>query len=456
MAETARRARPTDTGAPIGSRSVRSVGARAARWAVVCLAAVASACSAPAGPSHAGLQPIDDTQLITLTGNVHPMAEIASDLGPVEDSFPLDHLQLVLKRSPERDAALDARIDQLHDPKSPSFHRWLSPQELADSYGPRAEDVDAVTGWLKSHGLRVDGVAPSRMFVEFSGSAGVVGTAFHTPIHRLSADGVPHFANMSEPRIPSALASVVAGLHALHDFMPRPMHKDLGPVRRDTNSGRWRFVGKKPSFTIPDGTSGTYHAVAPGDFATIYNLNPLFSQGLRGAGQTIAVIEDTDLANVSDVASFRASFGLSTYAGTFAQVNPTGATTCSSPGVTADEGEAALDAEWAGAAAPDAAVELAACKNTSTVFGGLIALQNLINSQTPPQIASISYGTCEPALGSAGSASIVNLYKQAAAEGVSVFVSSGDEGAAGCDPDATLATHGIAVNGMASTPTTSR
>src|SRR5579859_676741 len=216
MAETAWSNRPTGSPAPITSRSQRRVGARAARLALVFLAAGAAACSAPAGPSNVGRQPIDDSKLITLTGNVHPMARIATDLGPVEDGFSLDHLQLVLKRSPEREAALDALLDQLHDPKSPSFHQWLSPQQFADSYGPRAEDVAAVTDWLQAHGLRVDSVAPSRMFVEFSGSAGVVGTTFHTTIHRLSANGVAHFANMSDPQMPVALASVVAGVHALH------------------------------------------------------------------------------------------------------------------------------------------------------------------------------------------------------------------------------------------------
>src|SRR5271166_1546826 len=303
MAETGWRPGPTGTGAPIASRSLSSVRVRAARLALVCLAAVAAACSAPPGPSPApagpslvGGQPIDDSKLVTLTGNVHPMARIATDLGPLDDGFPLDHMQLVLKRAPERAAALEALIDQLHDPRSPSFHRWLSPQQLADSYGPREDDVAAVTGWLQAHGLRVDSVAPSRMFVEFSGSSGGIGTTFHTTIHRLSVDGEAHFANMIDPQIPTALASVVAGVHALHDFMPRPMHKDLGPVRRDTNSGRWSFVGTKPTFTFADPAGGTDYAVAPGDFATIYNLNPLFSQGLRGRGQTIAVIEDTDLA----------------------------------------------------------------------------------------------------------------------------------------------------------------
>src|SRR4029079_8528098 len=152
------------------------------------------------------------------------------------------------------------------------------------------------------------------------------------------------------------------------------------------------------------------------------------------------------------VATFRAAFGLSGYAGTFTQVNPTGSMPCTSPGVNAHEGEAALDAEWAAAAAPDAAIVLASCANQGTTFGGLIAVENLINSPTPPQIISVSYGLCEASNGNTGNQSYVNAYQQAAAQGVSVFVSSGDEGAAGCDAGAAFATHGIAVNGLGSTP----
>ena len=276
----------------------------------------------------------------------------------------------------------------------------------------------------------MDAVLPSGMLIEFSGTAGQVRRAFRTEVHALNVNGEPHIANMAEPQVPAALSGVVAGVVSLHDFRPRgALHK--------------------PAFQVVSGTS-TYEAVAPADLATIYNLTPLFAAGITGAGQTIVVIENTLLKNVSDVATFRSAFGLS--GGSFSQGLATGAITCNNPGVNADEGEAALDAEWAGASAPGASVVLAACADTATVFGGLIALQNLINGASPPQIMSISYGECEAANGAAANASYISAYQQAAAEGVSVFVASGDEGAAGCDPNATVATHGIAVNAFASTP----
>jgi subtilase family serine protease len=423
-------------------------------------ALLAGCSSAPDGSSNSApsaakplplvVSSVDESRLVTLAGNTHPKAKAKYDLGLLDEAFPIEHMQLVLKRSPDQEARLQSLIDQLHDRSSPQYHQWLTATDFGDRFGVASEDVAAVSSWLSSHGFTVDSVPTSRMYVEFSGTAGQVKEAFHTEVHSLEVGGVRHIANMSDPAIPAALAPVVAGIHALHDFMPHPLHRDLGAVQRSHATGTWSFAN--PAFTVNDGSSGTFYAVAPADFATIYNLNPLFSEGYRGAGQTIVVIEDTNIKNASDVTSFRSAFGLSGYKGTFTQVSPTGKTTCKSPGVNGAEGEAALDAEWAGASAPDAAIELASCADTSTVFGGLIAVQNLINGTNPPKIMSISYGECESENGATANASYVSTYEQAASEGVSVFVSSGDEGAASCNADQDYATDGITVSGFASTP----
>jgi subtilase family serine protease len=350
----------------------------------------------------------------------------------------MDHMLLALQRPAEREQTLRQLIDRQHDPKSPDFHKWLTPAELGQAYGPAQQDIDAVTSWLQSQGFVVNGVYPSGMLIDFSGSAGQVRTAFHAAIHHLNVNGSSHLANMSDPQIPAALAPVVSGIVSLHDFSPRPMRK------------------AHASFTF-DYSSSRYHAVTPEDLATIYNLNPLFQQGNTGQGQTIAVVEDAVLYDPADWDTFRSTFGLSAYAsGSLTQVQPAppaGGTNCAVPGLAAgDDGEAILDSEWASAAAPGAAILVASCANTRTTFGGLIALQNLINGANPPSIVSISYGDCEAANGATLNAAFTQVFQQAAAQGVSVFVSSGDEGAAGCDSGATGATHGIGVSGFASTP----
>ncbi len=386
------------------------------------------------------VQSIDESKLVTLAGNTPSESTVANDRGAAPDSLPIDHMQLVLQRPPALEEELETLMQDQQNKESPQYHKWLTAEEFGQRFGVSRQDIATVSAWLRSHGFTVDGVPPSGMFIEFSGNAGQVKAAFHTEIHNLEVDGQPHIANMTDPRIPEALAEVVKGVHALHNFMPHSMMK-----RRSQFTFCWPILSDCSTET-------TFYAVTPADLATIYNFNPAFSAGYTGAGQTIAVIEDTLLKTTSDVATFRTAFGLSEYSGTFSQITATGTTTCNNSGINSAEGEAALDAEWAGASAPNAAIKLASCADTTTVFGGLIALQNLINGSSPPPIVSISYGECEAQNGAAANASYVSTYQQAAALGVSVFVSAGDEGAASCDANRTVATHGIAVSGFASTP----
>jgi subtilase family serine protease len=408
--------------------------------------AVTFAAVAPAQTSHPLIAgPIDDAQRVTLAGNVRPEANAANDRGEVADDFSLAHMQLQLKRSPDSEAALEQYIAELSDPHSPNYHKWLTPQQFAASYGVAPADVEAVTAWLEQHGFSVNGVAPTGLVIDFSGTAGQVRSAFHTAIHNLSVNGAAHFANMSDPQIPAGLAPAVAGIVSLHNFYPKN-----------------QSVAKKhPDYTFTN-SNGTFHALAAGDIATIYNLAPLFAAGITGKGQSIMVVEDTYLYSTGDWTLFRKTFGLSrTYPyGTLSQVSPTGAITCTNPGFQGvdtdpgygDDGEAAIDVEWASAAAPNAAIILAACTDTTT-FGGLIALENTLNGPAGslPSVVSISYGESEPSNGAAANAAYNTAYEQAVSEGVSIFVSSGDEDAASSD-DGNVSTHGINVSGFTSTP----
>jgi subtilase family serine protease len=376
---------------------------------------------------------IDEHRLVRLAGNVRPEAVAANDRGRVPDSMPLQHMQLLLKRPAEREQALQRYIAELHDRSAPSFHHWLSAAEFGARFGVSQQDLATITGWLKRRGFTVNAVYPSTMVIDFSGTAGELRNVFRSEIHALSVRGVHHIANMSDPQIPAALAPAVVGIVSLHDFRPHAMHRP------------------RAAYTVSSGQE----AVVPADLATIYNLNPLLSTGITGQGQTIALIEDTDLYSTADWSTFRSTFGLSGYStGALTQVHPGGANNCSDPGVVSGvDGEAILDAEWSSAAAPGAAIEVASCADGTTTFGGLIALENLINaSGSPPAIMSISYGDCEAENGASANAAYSAAYQQAVTEGVSVFVSAGDEGAAGCDADANAATHGIGVSGFASTP----
>lgn len=381
-------------------------------------------------------QRVDETRLVTLAGNTRPEANAANDRGMVSDGLPMEHMLLQLKRSPVQEQAVEQAIADLHNHASPNFHKWMTPAEFGARYGVTDADLRAVEVWLRSQGFTVNFVYPSGMVVDFSGNAGQVRTAFHTAIHSLSVNGVRHIANFSDPQIPEALAPVIAGIVSLHDFTPHKM------ARAKKKSA--------PQYTFTSGGQ-TQQAVVPADLATIYDFNPLFSRGITGTGQTIAVLEDSDLYSTSDWNNFRNKLGLSGYSsGSLTTLHPAPAN-CVDPGITSDDSEATLDAEWASAAAPNAAIVVASCADLSVTSGLNIAGQNLVNSTNHPQIVSISYGECEAENGAAMNASIDSLYQQAVAEGISVFVAAGDEGAASCDADELNATHGIGVSGTAST-----
>jgi subtilase family serine protease len=402
-------------------------------------------------PASLIVSPIDETKLMTLVGNTGPRPTPLTDQGPVDDARVFQGMQLVLQRALSVEAELEALIDAMHTPHSPSFHKWLTAQEFGARFGASDADIATLTAWLESHGFHVEGVPAGRTHVVFTGTAAQIRDAFHTEMHALIVGGKTHLASAGDPQIPAALAPIVYGVHGLHDFFPQPMVKTLGPIRRIGHSGQWELVGTPPQYTITGST--TYYALAPADLATIYGFPSGYPSVTAGHNQTIAVVEDSMILHASgstnDIGTFRTDF-----APALDQFQPPGTDPCANPGYNGAEGEAALDVEWSGAAAPGATIELAACADTATIFGPLAAVQNLVNGVSPPPIISMSYGECEAQNGSAVNQSVVSTYQQAAAEGISVFVSAGDSGAALCDAvwGDNYATVGISANGYGSTP----
>jgi hypothetical protein len=151
---------------------------------------------------------IDETQLVTLPGNVRPEANASHDRGPIADSMPLNHLQLVLVRPAELEAALEEYMQSAQTPGSRNYHVWLTAEEIGMKYGPDSDDIAAVRGWLELHGLQVNSVSASGMMIDFSGTAGQVTETFKTEIHSLDVNGERHTANMRNPQVPAALAPV--------------------------------------------------------------------------------------------------------------------------------------------------------------------------------------------------------------------------------------------------------
>src|SRR6266480_5627750 len=197
------------------------MGARLAQvfcLAAVSILAVATSLGQQASPQPLITQPIIESQLVTLKGNTHPLAQPRFDIGAAPPNLSMQRMLLVLNRDPQRDFALHKLLDDQQDKASPNYHRRLTPDEFGIQFGPSDQDVQLVTGWLQTHGFQVNRVSHGRTVVEFSGFEAQVEQAFHTQIHQYSVNGQLHWANASDPQIPAALAPAVAGIRSLHDF----------------------------------------------------------------------------------------------------------------------------------------------------------------------------------------------------------------------------------------------
>lgn len=403
--------------------------------AMAAFAACAQAQSAPArGRIH---EPIDNARRVRLAGQTHPLAQPRFDRGPAPNSLPMNHMLLLLKRSPEQETELAQLLEDFGDTSSPQHGKWLTPEEFGRRFGVSDQDLQTVTAWLQSNGFQVDGVGKGRMTVEFSGTAAGVRTAFGAEIRRYSVRGVSHWANASDPTIPEALAPVVAGFASLNDFHSVPQIQTWeGPVAMGAAASPLTTFG------------GGAHALSPADYSVIYNIRPLYQSAVNGAGSTIAVLGRSNI-NTQDVADFRSYFGLPANA---PQIVINGA----DPGIVSsgEQMEATLDTTWAGAIAPNAAVKLVISASTNTTDGVFLSEQYAIDNNLADVITS-SFGSCEAQ--NSGAASYINsLAQQAAAQGMTFLVAAGDSGSAGCDNASTETTarYGTSVNLMASTPYT--
>jgi subtilase family serine protease len=392
-------------------------------------------------------QVIDGSKTVRIPGSVYPATTTAMDLGTVSPDLPLERMVLVLKPSPERAAALIKFLDEQQNVASSNYHRWLTPQQFAQQYGPAPADVQQVQGWLHSQGLQVTRVASGGWWIQFSSTAQQVSRAFGTSIHTYNANGKIRTANASSISIPEALAPAVYGLLSLHSFPRLPNHTKIQSVVRSSTGQLVPQTGKNDPAPTPEGTfGGGAHYLSPGDMAAIYDTNPLLNQSINGTGVSIAVIGQTDV-QLADIESFRSIFNLPAN-------DPQVIVDGNDPGFSSgDEEESDLDLEYAGALAPQAKILFVTSGGTLVTAGIDLSAAYAVDNVLAP-IITLSYGSCEANLNTAGNAFYNQLWQQAAAEGITVFVAAGDSGSAGCDGGGQqyLATFGLMVSGLASTP----
>ncbi len=395
----------------------------------------------------------DESTRLVLKGNTPLQARQQNDQGEVAANLPMNRMVLLLKRSDAQEKALEAAIQQMHDPKSPQFHKWLTPQQFGAQYGPSDADIAVVTGWLKSHGFQVASVAQGKGSIEFSGTASQVNSTFQTTMHTYTVKGKQYVANATDPSIPKALAPVVSGILSLNNFVKTPRAILVGKrqIVRDANGK----VSIKPDASLSNGQN----AVAPGDLWNIYNSTPLITAStnkIDGTGQTIAIVGRSDVST-DDISDFRSFLLPAPYASALALTQIVNGP---DPGINGDDAvEQALDVEYSGGMAPGAQIDLVVSGSTNTTDGVDLSAEYIVDNNLAP-VMSTSYGSCEAALGVTENQFYNQIWQQAAAQGITSMVSAADSGSADCDlvgPSGDsafpyVADEGLQVSGVASTP----
>jgi len=386
---------------------------------------------------------INDQQLVRVAHSTHPLATAENQISRVEPGKILSRMILLLSPTQESRAALQQLLDAQQNPHSSQYHRWLTPAEFGARFGAADADIQRISEWLSSNGFVVESVAHGKNSVQFSGVASQVEETFHTELHYYRANGRQFLANSTDIALPEQIARVATGIASLNSFGVRPPHQqNLGTAGRNAQGQKTVL---SPELTAAGNPN--FYYLAPGDFAAIYNTKPLLSAGNDGSGVSIAVTAQSNI-ELTDVQEFRQIFGLKSNDPNILLSGP-------DPGITTpvDVQEATLDVEWAGAVAPGATIDLVVAGTTATSNGVDLAAAYAIDNAIAP-IVTYTYGGCEQALGATGNAFYNALWQQAAAQGITVLVATGDNGAAGCDNanSGSPATQGLAVNGAASTP----
>src|SRR6266566_3159478 len=185
----------------------------------------------------------------------------------------------------------------------------------------------------------------------------------------------------------------------------------------------------------PDFTSSQSgnHFLTPKDVATIYDINPAYKAGYNGAGQSIAVVGQSAIV-LSDIEHFQTAAGFAVKDPTLVLVPNTGTATIRS----GDEAESDLDLEYTSTIASGATIYFVYVGNNAN-SGVFDSIQFAVTNKTAP-IISVSYGLCEAALGSSGYSSLNAILAQAASQGQSVIVASGDSGSTDCYGETGLTT----------------
>lgn len=346
-----------------------------------------------------------------LQGN-HP--DEAADIVTEAAASPSQPLAMYLTMALRNRAELTRLLAGQQDPASPDYHRWLTPDEFTNRFGPTDADLTRVTQWLKKNGFSVTSADASAREVSFSGTVAQAQSSFAVKI-AATADG-RLYSNTNDPAVPADLAPLIESIHGLDNLLhSRPQ------VHRVSKRGS---RASSPASVVK--SAGP--AFGPPDIYTFYDETPLLNSNIDGSGSgCIAVVEDSNIDQPA-ADEFNTQFGLPALSPANFRVVLVDGT---DPGENQDEDEAMVDVNYSHAVAPGSSIRVYLGDQSNTRSSAILdAIHAAVTEKNGPCNAiSISFSFCE---GSKGFYKTQNgFFAQAASQGQSVFVATGDTGAAG-------------------------
>jgi subtilase family serine protease len=342
----------------------------------------------------------------------HNVPLLAQSQQVQEEADPEQRISLSLSLRWRNAPALVRLLRDLYDPRSPSYHRFLRPEQFHQRFAPTTDQVNTITAFLQQQGLRVEGVTPNNLLINTTGTIEQIQKAFKTNINMYSHNKRIFYANTTNPSLPATLSPLVTSINGLDGsfhFEPR--------YRQQTEPLTHPFIQKQQAVD--------QNGYTPSDLAKVYNALPLQQAGLKGENQTIALFE-LDGYSQSDIEHYFDTYNLGTP--NLSNVLVNGATGI--PGFNALEPE--LDIEIIGALAPKANMIVYQGPNNTQ---GINSTFSRIVNDNRAKIVSISWGYCEEVTGYAEIRTLNSIFAQGAAQGMAFFAASGDAGAYDCQDD---------------------
>jgi kumamolisin len=325
-------------------------------------------------------------------------------LGPAD---PAQRMQFSVVLKVPRQAALERYVSGVNDPTSPLYRHFLDAGSFGRRFGLSPKDILRAERVLRAGGLRVVRTFPQRTAIDLAGPASAVSGVFKVPMGEFVDRTGRHFnAPLSDPVIPEALRDVITAVAGLN----------TGPVPAPMD--------------VPPG------GLKPVNVAKAYDIESLSSQGLQGQGQTIAIVSFASFRQ-SDVDEFDRLAGVQSSPVERVRVNGGSTET-----TTQNSGEVNLDIDVVRGLVPKAHIinyeaPLTSIRSFTTGVSDVI---DRIVQDGRANIVSMSWGLCDvpqladgtPWLSSGDRLRVSQSFQAAVAQGMSVFVASGDAGAFGC------------------------